>query len=641
MNKKLIAAILAATTALSAAPFALAENDENTNDKVEIAFNVGDSILKINGIETEVETPYVTENNTTLVPLRVITEAFGAKVDWDGDTQKITLTYPAVNIELQIGNIVATVNDHTEALLESPALSENGVTMVPLRFISETFGLWFGIGATVGYDNDTQAILVTKENMDNSSTVTGITDMTKTGDSYYLWSIDTPTQMKMADRTLDAMTTKFVADDESSMYIDVYPITEDTVDFDEEYSKRKDSFSSYTLINAENLPESNGTQHMHFQAKNKEQIIDFHEYYTKDYRYLITSLIKINDDTSTKDMILSLVDSFKIGKIDNETYDLSTVKTEGTRQYREITDDTYKVSFYVPANYQMEDDNTENEFTFYEPKNESTSHISLGIYSKTGDTTAYSLATNDHAIREKYASTKYSTLTPVSETGTNSYKYTQTISGSTDSDLYTVDTFFEKGDYVYNFAVTTNLDYDEMELNTILNSIKAEELDSSKIGKLMRNDPEDTLNTAKVGDYQFSIPASWKLFSKTSQGSSYTNVSYVNTYTTSGIIYASMTGSDFKQTNLSTVANSYSKSITQDDEHEMFKKVEYTSINGKRYAYFTYTTTSKADYKSYGTVYMTCDNGTAHIFTLIQNEVFYGSAEIDDFIDIVNSFQSK
>ena len=435
--------------------------------------------------------------------------------------------------------------------------------------------------------------------------------------------------------------TKFVADDESSMYIEVYPITEDTVDFDEEYSKRKDSFSSYTLINAEKLPESNGTQHMHFQAKNKEQIIDLHEYYAKNYKYLVLSMIKINDDTSTKDMILSLVDSFKIGKIDNETYDLSTVKTEGTRKYREITDDTYKVSFYVPANYQMEDDNTENEFTFYEPKNESTSHISLGIYSKTGDTTAYSLATHDHAIREKYASTKYSTLTPVSETGTNSYKYTQTISGSTDSDLYTVDTFFEKGDYVYNFAITTNLDYDEMELNTILNSIKAEELDSSKIGKLMRNDPEDTLNTAKVGDYQFSIPASWKLFSKASQGSSYTNVSYVNTYTTSGIIYASMTGSDFKQTNLSTVANSYSKSITQDDEHEMFKKVEYTSINGKRYAYFTYTTTSKADYKSYGTVYMTCDNGTAHIFTLIQDEVFYGSAEIDDFIDIVNSFQSK
>lgn len=628
MNKKLIAAILAATTTLSATPFAFAENNEN--DKVEIAFNVGDSILKINGVETEVETPYVTENNTTLVPLRVITEAFGAEVNWDGSTQKITLTYPSVNIELQIGNIIATVNDHTEKLLESPALSENGVTMVPLRFISETFG------ATVGYDNDTQAILVTKEKMDNSSTVSGITDMTKTGDSYYLWSIDTPTQMKMADRTLDAVSTEFVADDESSMYIDVYPVTDSTVDFDEEYSNRKDSFSSYTLINAEKLPESNGIQHMHLQAKDKEQIIDFHEYYTKEYRYLITSYIKINDDTSIKDMMLSIINSFKIGKLDNQTYDLSTVKVNGTRKYREITDDTYKVSFYVPANYQMDSDNPENEFTFYEPNAKSKVNIKLSIYSKTGDTTAYSLAAHDYAVREKYASKKYSTLTPVSETGTNSYKYTQTISGTKDSDLYSVDTFFEKGDYVYNFTVTTSTDYDEMELNTILNSIKAEELDSSKIGKLMRNDPEDTLTTAKVGDYQFSIPASWKRVAKTTQ-----RVSYVNTYTTSGILYSCLYDSDFKQGNLSTVANAYSKNITQDDEHEMFNKIDYTSIDGKRYAYFTYTTTSKADYKSYATVYLTCDNGTAHIFTFIQDEVFYGSAEINEFDDIIKSFKKK
>ena len=53
------------------------------------------------------------------------------------------------------------------------------------------------------------------------------------------------------------------------------------------------------------LPESNGIQHMHFQAKNKEEIVDLHEYYAKNYKYLVSSLIKINDDTSTKDMILS------------------------------------------------------------------------------------------------------------------------------------------------------------------------------------------------------------------------------------------------------------------------------------------------------------------------------------------------
>ena len=189
---------------------------------------------------------------------------------------------------------------------------------------------------------------------------------------------------------------------------------------------------------------------------------------------------------------------------------------------------------------------------------------------------------------------------------------------------------------MYNFAVTTNLDYDEMELNTILNSIKAEELDSSKIGKLMRNDPEDTLTTVKVDNYQFSVPASWKPLAKSNQG-----ISYTNTYTTSGIIYSYQNNSEFKQTNLSSVANAYSKYLTQDEANEIYKKIEYTSINGKRYAYFTFTTKSKSDSKTYGTVYITCDNGTAHIFTLIQDEVFYGSAETNDFEDIVSSLQSK
>ena len=69
---------------------------------VEIAFKVGDEILKINGESVEVEKPYVVEG-TTLVPLRVITEAFGAQVDWDGNTQTITLNYSDVTIILQIG----------------------------------------------------------------------------------------------------------------------------------------------------------------------------------------------------------------------------------------------------------------------------------------------------------------------------------------------------------------------------------------------------------------------------------------------------------------------------------------------------------------------------------------------------------
>lgn len=173
MKKKLIATLLTASMAFSAAPIAMADDGD-----VEVSFKVGDSILLINGNPTEVETPYIASEGTTLVPLRVITEAFGAQVGWDGATKTITLTYPDVNIVLQIDNIVAQVNDHSETLLEAPALSANGVTMVPLRFISETFG------ADVGYDSETSAVLVTKKAID-SSTVVGVTDMKRIGDDYY------------------------------------------------------------------------------------------------------------------------------------------------------------------------------------------------------------------------------------------------------------------------------------------------------------------------------------------------------------------------------------------------------------------------------------------------------------------------
>lgn len=38
----------------------------------------------------------------TLVPVRVITEAFVSKVDWDSETKTVTIDYPDVNIVLQI-----------------------------------------------------------------------------------------------------------------------------------------------------------------------------------------------------------------------------------------------------------------------------------------------------------------------------------------------------------------------------------------------------------------------------------------------------------------------------------------------------------------------------------------------------------
>lgn len=139
-------------------PLAVIVLDKNekqeSNIKVSISFKVGDCILSINGKDVEVEKPYVAGEGVTLVPLRVISEAFGADVDWNGDTKTVTIDCGDKNLKLQINNKTASVNDKENNLEEAPQLTENGFTMVPLRFISESFG------ANVSYDEETKGITV-------------------------------------------------------------------------------------------------------------------------------------------------------------------------------------------------------------------------------------------------------------------------------------------------------------------------------------------------------------------------------------------------------------------------------------------------------------------------------------------------
>ena len=152
--KKIISAICALALSAAMIPAAMADGT------VEIRFRVGDSVLSINGNNVEVETPYVVGEGTTLVPIRVISEAFGANVGWDGATQTVTVENNGTSIVLQIGNKTAIVNGVSIPLAEAPQLTKNGYTMIPLRFISET------LGATVGYDSATQDITVSMA-MDN------------------------------------------------------------------------------------------------------------------------------------------------------------------------------------------------------------------------------------------------------------------------------------------------------------------------------------------------------------------------------------------------------------------------------------------------------------------------------------------
>jgi cell wall-associated NlpC family hydrolase len=83
--------------------------------------------------------PPVIENGNTLVQMRPIFEAQGAKVTWDNQNRTFTATKNGDVLTYRIGDTVAYKN--ANALnVPYPGKIMNGSTMVPLRFVSETLG---------------------------------------------------------------------------------------------------------------------------------------------------------------------------------------------------------------------------------------------------------------------------------------------------------------------------------------------------------------------------------------------------------------------------------------------------------------------------------------------------------------------
>lgn len=117
------------------------------------AWAAGEISVYVNNVKVSFpdQKPFIDKNNRTLVPVRFVSEALGAIVDWEGTTQTVTIKHRANTIKLKIGESKATVNDKTKTF-DTKAILQNGRTMVPLRFISETLGaqvVWIAKTSTV------------------------------------------------------------------------------------------------------------------------------------------------------------------------------------------------------------------------------------------------------------------------------------------------------------------------------------------------------------------------------------------------------------------------------------------------------------------------------------------------------------
>ncbi len=105
---------------------------------------IGQKEISVNGQTQSMDVAPFIQNGRTLVPVRFVSEALGAKVDWIDANKEIVIVLGAKVVGLWVGKDTATMNG-VESKLEAPPIIQDSRTFVPVRFVSE------GLGAEVGW----------------------------------------------------------------------------------------------------------------------------------------------------------------------------------------------------------------------------------------------------------------------------------------------------------------------------------------------------------------------------------------------------------------------------------------------------------------------------------------------------------
>ena len=497
---KAAALLTAAVCMLSALP-ALAEGEEA--ERVEIGLRVGEQTININGEEITAEAPYIAGDGVTLVPVRVISEAFGAEVEWDEAERGIKISYSSVTVSMWLGSTVAEINGIAQQLEYPPELTGEGVTMVPLRFISESFG------AVVSYDEQTQTIsVILGGSGGDDGIISGISE-SRIGDAYFGWMMDNPTGLTMNYRSANGMNTSFSY---MGSYIEVSISRKDeNYDFDRDFAAAKASFKDAmgSLVYAEkNADKSN----MSFVARDSENQMFVEAYVTDDYFMVITGMTSDDEATSgVRGLIRSFVPYFD----DADTYDVSGLE-DGKRKY-ELEDIEMKLE--LPPGWTKH--SAEGELSRYlfrrsDGKSDDSSII-IEVYSKNAANVrnASWLSAHDLSQNKKTANPEvcsFSGLVPKTYNSFSGYEYTSDVKGTVESDRFQKDVFFDMGGYVYNISFFMRNGETESEIDEILNSITVSAPDAEKLGNLMRAgfEYDDGYYKASDDDMTVTLPYSFE-----------------------------------------------------------------------------------------------------------------------------------
>ena len=119
-----------------------------------ITLQVDSNTINIGSRSVTIDTAPVIIDGRTLIPVRGVSEAMGGNVNCNNDTKTVTITLGSNKVEMTIDSKTAYFNNKAQTLDVAPVVL-NGRTMLPARFIAESFGF------DVNWDNDTKTISIT------------------------------------------------------------------------------------------------------------------------------------------------------------------------------------------------------------------------------------------------------------------------------------------------------------------------------------------------------------------------------------------------------------------------------------------------------------------------------------------------
>ncbi len=144
-----------------------------------LRYTIGSRNYYLNDVLQAMDVAPIILEERTLLPIRYVAQPLGAKVDWDQDEQKVTITLDSKTIEMWIGKNTALVNGvQTTIDLDNPGvvpiIQSPGRTMLPLRFIAEI------LGCQVDWDDAAKQVTVFKGNgaSDDGSNRNGVWEYT-------------------------------------------------------------------------------------------------------------------------------------------------------------------------------------------------------------------------------------------------------------------------------------------------------------------------------------------------------------------------------------------------------------------------------------------------------------------------------